>query len=104
MTECNQESFTFTAHLASVVQAEYTPGRVSSDAGALRLREADRKGHKSFWAGWRAVSSMAVHHCWSSTVCRRCWRSASMGWQHWATKRPLAITEQLRSDPLLGLS
>ena len=43
MTECNQESFSFTAHFSRRVQAELTAGRVSSDGGALLLREADRR-------------------------------------------------------------
>ena len=43
MTECIQESFSFTAHFSRRVQAEFTAGRVSSDGGALLLREADRR-------------------------------------------------------------
>jgi hypothetical protein len=43
MTECNQESFTFTAHFSRRVHSEFTAGRVSSDGGSLLLREADRK-------------------------------------------------------------
>ncbi len=43
MTECIQESFTFTAHFSRRVQAEFTAGRVSSDGGALLLRETDRR-------------------------------------------------------------
>jgi hypothetical protein len=41
MTECIQESFSFTAHFSRGVQAEFTAGRISSDGGALLLREAD---------------------------------------------------------------
>ncbi len=43
MTECIQERFSFTAHFSRCVQAEVTAGRVSSDSGALLLREADRR-------------------------------------------------------------
>ena len=43
MTECNQESFTFTAHFSRRVEAGFTGGQVSSDGGALLLRETDRK-------------------------------------------------------------
>ncbi len=43
MTECIQESFSFTAHFSRGVQAECTAGHVSSDGGALLLREADRR-------------------------------------------------------------
>src|SRR5258707_15662506 len=43
MTECIQETFSFTAHFSRRVEAEFTAGRVSSDGGALLLREADRR-------------------------------------------------------------
>jgi hypothetical protein len=43
MTECIQESFSFTAHFSGRVEAGFTAGRVSSDGGALLLREADRR-------------------------------------------------------------
>ena len=43
MIGCNQESFSFTAHFSRRVQSELTAGRVSSDGGALLLREADRR-------------------------------------------------------------
>ena len=43
MTECSQESFSFTAHFSRRVEAGFTAGQVSSDGGALLLREVDRK-------------------------------------------------------------
>jgi len=43
MTECIQESFSFTAHFSRRVQSEFTAGRVSSDSGALLLMEALRR-------------------------------------------------------------
>ena len=43
MTECNQETFSFAAHLSRRVEAGFTAGQVSSDAGALLLRQAERK-------------------------------------------------------------
>ena len=43
MTECNQEVFSFTAHFSRRVEAAFSAGQVSSDGGALLLREADRK-------------------------------------------------------------
>jgi hypothetical protein len=43
MTECIQETFSFTAHFSRRVEAGFTAGRVSSDGGALLLREVDRK-------------------------------------------------------------
>ena len=43
MTECTQESFTFTAHFSRRVEASFTAGQVSTDGGALLLRQADGK-------------------------------------------------------------
>ena len=43
MTECNQETFGFTVHFSRRVEAGFTAGQVSTDGGALLLREADRK-------------------------------------------------------------
>jgi hypothetical protein len=45
MTECIQETFSFTAHFSRRVEAGFTAGQVSSDGGALLLRETDRKIH-----------------------------------------------------------
>jgi hypothetical protein len=41
MTECNQETFAFTAHFSRWVEAGFTAGQVSTDGGALLLREVD---------------------------------------------------------------
>ena len=43
MTECNQASFSFAAHFSRRVEADFTAGRVSTDGGALLLRQADGK-------------------------------------------------------------
>ena len=43
MTECSQETFAFTAHFSRRVDAAFSAGQVSSDGGALLLRETDRK-------------------------------------------------------------
>ena len=43
MTECIQETFAFTAHFSRRVEAGFTAGQVSTDGGALLLREVDRK-------------------------------------------------------------
>jgi len=43
MSECNQEVFCFAAHFSRRVEASFTAGRVSSDGGALLLRQADQK-------------------------------------------------------------
>ena len=43
MTECIQEVFHFASHFSRRVEASFTAGRVSSDGGALLLRETERK-------------------------------------------------------------
>ena len=43
MSECNQEVFSFAAHFSRRVEASFTAGQVSSDGGALLLRQADGK-------------------------------------------------------------
>src|SRR6516225_7105105 len=43
MTECTQEAFPFTAHFSRRVEAGFTAGHVSSDGGALLLRQAERR-------------------------------------------------------------
>jgi len=39
MTECNQSSFGFEAHFSRRVEADFSAGPVSSDGGALLLRQ-----------------------------------------------------------------
>ena len=82
MTECSQETFSFAAHFSRRVEAEFTAGHVSTDGGALLLREVDRGS--TCWAGWRAVSAMAATGR-SNTSYRRCWRSGFTGWR-WAMR------------------
>ena len=43
MTECTQEVFSFASHFSRRVEASFTAGRVSSDGGALLLRQTDGK-------------------------------------------------------------
>jgi hypothetical protein len=43
MTECNQKSFRFAAHFSRRVESGFAAGQVSSDGGALLLRQTDRK-------------------------------------------------------------
>ena len=99
MTECTQESFSFTAHFSRQVQAEFTAGRVSSDGGALLLREADRRIKlldrlaDCFIDG---RSPLLVKHRLSEMLAQRIYGLA-LGYED------LNDHEQLRSDPLLGL-
>jgi hypothetical protein len=43
MTQCNQESFEFQAHFSRDVVARFDGGTMTSDAGAVLLRETDRR-------------------------------------------------------------
>ena len=99
MTECIQEWFSFTAHFSRRVQSEFTAGRVSSDGGALLLREADRRIKLlsrlgSCFSDGR--SPLLVKHNLSEMLAQRIYGLA-LGYED------LCDHEQLRSDPLLGL-
>src|SRR5260370_35645537 len=99
MTECNQESFSFTAHFSRQVQAEFTAGRVSSDGGALLLREADQRVNlldrlagcfldgRAPWLGKHSLSEMLAQRIYG----------LALGYED------LNHHQQLRSDPLLGV-
>lgn len=43
MTECTQVSFSFASHFSRKVQANFAGGQISSDGGALLLRETERR-------------------------------------------------------------
>ena len=43
MTECNQQTFGFEAHISKQVTARFDGGQQTSDAGALLLRETNRR-------------------------------------------------------------
>jgi len=99
MTECNQETFAFTAHFSRRVEAEFTAGQVSSDGGSLLLREVDRRIDlldrlaACFTDGRRPL---LVKHPLSEMLAQRIYGLA-LGYED------LNDHEQLRSDPLLGL-
>jgi Transposase DDE domain group 1 len=99
MTECSQETFTFTAHFSRRVEAGFTAGQVSSDGGALLLREADGKINvlgrlaACFTDG---RSPLLVKYQLSEMLAQRIY-GLTLGYED------LNDHEQLRSDPLLGL-
>src|ERR1700722_9141365 len=98
MTECIQESFSFTAHFSRRVQSEFTAGRVSSDGGALLLREADRRIKLLSRLGscfCDGRSPLLVKHNLSEMLSQRI-SGLALGYE------VLCDHEQLRSDPLLG--
>jgi hypothetical protein len=99
MTECIQESFSFTAHFSRCVQAEFTAGRVSSDGGGLLLREADRRINllgrvASCFIDGRAP--LLVKHRLAEMLAQRIYGLA-LGYED------LNDHEQLRADPLFAL-
>ena len=99
MTECNQETFPFTAHFSRRVQSEFTAGRVSSDGGALLLREADRRINLLGRLGDCFIDGrdpLLIKHGLSEMLAQRIYGLA-LGYED------LNDHEQLRSDPLLGL-
>jgi hypothetical protein len=99
MTECNQEAFAFTAHFSSRVEAGFTAGQVSSDGGALLLREVERRINLLGRLGdcFRdGRNPHLVEHKLSEMLSQRIYGLA-LGYED------LNDHEQLRSDPLLGL-
>ena len=99
MTECNQETFAFTAHFSRRVEADFTAGQVSSDGGSLLLRETDRKINllcrlaACFTDGRRPL---LVKHQLTEMLSQRIYGLA-LGYED------LNDHEQLRRDPLLRL-
>lgn len=99
MTECIQETFAFTAHFSRRVEAEFTAGQVSSDGGALLLREVDRginlvKRLAGCFLDGR--SPLLVKHQVSEMLAQRIYGLA-LGYED------LNDHDELRRDPLLGL-
>jgi hypothetical protein len=99
MTECIQKTFGFAAHFSRRVQSEFTAGRVSSDGGALLLREADRRINLLGRLGDCFIDGrdpLLIKHGLPEMLAQRIYGLA-LGYED------LNDHEQLRSDPLLGL-
>ncbi len=99
MTECTQETFSFTAHFSRRVEAGFTAGRVSSDGGALGLREVEGKINLlgRLTACFRdGRNPELVEHKLPEMLAQRIYGLA-LGYED------LNDHEQLRSDPLWGL-
>ena len=99
MTECTQESFSFAAHFSRRVEAGFTAGQVSSDGGALLLREADRRINllgRLAGCFLDGRSPLLVRHQLWEMLSQRIYGLA-LGYED------LNDHEQLRTDPLLGL-
>ena len=99
MTECKQETFSFTAHFSRRVEAGFTAGQVSSDGGSLLLRETDRRinllGRLAACFTDRR-SPWLVQHQLPEMLSQRIYGLA-LGYED------LNDHEQLRSDPLLAV-
>jgi hypothetical protein len=99
MTECNQETFRFAAHFSRRVEAGFTAGQVSSDGGALLLRQVDGR--------IRLLDRLAgcfsdgrdperIEHPVGEMLAQRIYGLA-LGYED------LNDHEQLRSDPLMAV-
>ena len=99
MTECTQKTFAFTAHFSRRVEAGFTAGQVSTDGGALLLREVDgRINLLGRLAGCfsDSRSPLLVKHQLAEMLAQRIYGLA-LGYED------LNDHEQLRSDPLLAV-
>jgi len=99
MTECSQERFSFARHFSREVKAEFTADHVSSDGGALLLRQVDSKiglvGRlaRCFEDGRNPEQ---VEHRLEEMLAQRIYGLA-LGYED------LNDHDQLRRDPLFGL-
>src|SRR5487761_479803 len=99
MTECNQETFAFTAHVSRRGEAGFTAGQVSSDGGALLLREVERRINlidRLAGCFTDGRSALLVKHPLAEMLSQRIYGLA-LGYED------LNDHEQLRSDPLLAI-
>jgi len=98
-TECSQKAFTFAAHFSRRVEADFSAPQVSSDGGALLLREADGKIHllgrlAACFSDGRKQEQ--VEHSLAEMLSQRI-LGLALGYED------LNDHEQLRRDPLLAL-
>ena len=99
MTECNQSRFSFATHDGREVVAEFNGGTISSDGGALLLRETERRMNllgrlsECFLDGRNPAR---VKHEVRQMLAQRIYGLA-LGYED------LNDHEQLRRDPLLSL-
>ncbi len=99
MTECTQSSFAFQAHFSRQVVAQFNGGTMTSDAGAVLLRETDRRlnllprlaacfeDRRQPWLVSHTVPEMVAQRVYA----------LALGYED------LSDHEQLREDPLLGM-
>jgi len=98
-TECIQSRFRFARHFTREVVGEFSGGKMTSDAGALLLREADqelnllRRFSRCFVDGRNPIF---IEHTLEQMIAQRVYGLA-LGYED------LNDHEQLRYDPLLGV-
>ncbi len=99
MTECRQEVFPFAPHFSRRVEAAFSAGQVSSDGGALLLREVEGKINllgRLAGCFWDGRMPLLVKHPLAQMLAQRIYGLA-LGYED------LNDHEQLRHDPLLAL-
>lgn len=99
MTECTQDSFDFAPHFQRAVLARFDAAPVSSDAGALLLREADRQLRllsRLTQCFTDARDPERIEHTVQQVLAQRVYGLA-LGYED------LNDHDTLRTDPLLGL-
>jgi hypothetical protein len=99
MTQCNQESFEFQTHFSRQVVARFDGGTMTSDAGAVLLRETDRRldllprlagcfeDRRQPWLISHTVQEMVAQRVYA----------LALGYED------LTDHDQLREDPLLAV-
>jgi len=99
MTQCNQETFEFEAHFSRGVAARFDGGTMTSDGGALLLRQTDRRlnllprmaacfeDHRNPWLIWHSVRELVSQRVYG----------LALGYED------LTDHDQLREDPLLAV-
>src|SRR5512145_3203939 len=99
MTECTQNSFEFQGLFARDVVARFDGGTITSDAGGLLLREADRRLNlleRLSGCFWDARDPELVKHPLAQMLAQRVYGLA-LGYED------LNDHEQLRLDPMMGV-
>lgn len=99
MTECNQSSFTFAGCGAREIVARFDGGTISSDGGALLLRQTDERLHllpRLAACFLDRRNPVLVQHSVQEMLSQRVYGLA-LGYED------LNDHEQLRSDPLFGV-
>ena len=99
MTECNQNEFAFAPHFSRQVSAGFSERQLSTEGGALLLREADRKigllpRVKKCFSDYR--NPVFIEHELGELLAQRIYGLA-LGYED------LNDHEELRRDPLLAL-